>query len=103
MKQTFTIEIDSSYYVKPISAEFLGVALNEGFYECAMPNLNICSIKETTVEQSVEPLKNQEVVLNLLKRAADSLHEYCRYTHGPSCDSLGEEIDKYIGKNTRER
>jgi hypothetical protein len=60
MKQTFTIEIDSSYYVKPISAEFLGVALNEGFYECAMPNLNIYSIKETTVEQSVEPLKNQD-------------------------------------------
>lgn len=60
MKQTFVVEIDSSDYVKPIDVEFLTTALREGFYERAMPNLSICSIKEIPVEQSVEPLKDQE-------------------------------------------
>lgn len=102
MKQTFVVEIDSSDYVHPVTENDLSNMLTQGFYSARMGNLSIHSVKETTVEQTCgTPDKSMEKAFSLLKRAAQSLNDYCDCTGGGPKDSLGKEIEDYIGRNTK--
>ena len=102
MKQTFTIEIDSSDYVEPVSVTYLIAILRMGFSEARMSNLSILNIKETTVEQNHGTHESiDKNALDLLRRASDSLNYYCTEINGDINDGLAMEIDNYIRENTR--
>ena len=93
MKQTFTIEIDSSDYVEPVSVTYLIAILRMGFSEARMSNLSILNIKETTVEQNHGTHESiDKNALDLLRRASDSFKGLA-----PHCEEeiLGE-IEDYL-------
>lgn len=75
MKQKFVIEIDSSDYVSPVSENDLSAMLRFGMVEWRMSNLVINSVNEMP-SQTVE-----DQSISLLKRASDSLNDYCAYAH----------------------
>lgn len=60
MKQTFTIEIETLGNQSALRDFQIMAALKNSFDEFFDGNARTLSAKETTVEQSVEPLKNQE-------------------------------------------
>lgn len=95
-KQVFTIEIDSSDYAEPISVTYLMAMLRMGFSEANMSDLSILSIEENNVEQNVERPKNQQKMLDLLRRASDSLNSYRAELDGDYNDSLAMEIQDFL-------
>lgn len=69
MKQTFTLEIDSSDYVSPVSECDLTHMIAMGFCDCRMGNLSILLVREIT-SQTVE---NQQLTADrpLVLKALD--------------------------------
>lgn len=104
MKQTFVVEIDC------VGESFESI-YNDGILKwakmqnCQLKQINDCTLTNfrvlSPVEQSVEPLKDQEKALDLLKRASRSLDEYKAKLDGNYNDPLATEIEDYIGRNTK--
>jgi len=44
----------------------------------------------------IDKAKWEEDAKELLKRAADLLHDYCAEIHGDMSDSLGREIERFL-------
>lgn len=104
MNKTFTVEIEIAESWIQDGFEFSESRINEAFQRGIgelLPYAYESETKVKVVEQSVEPLKNQEKMLDLLTRASDSLNYYCTELNGDMNDSLAMEIDEYIRENTK--
>ena len=95
-KQVFTVEIELVGERKPLGDFQLFAAIKTGLDELFDGDFRAESVKETTVEQTVEHPRNQDKTLDLLRRASERLHDYAiDFTSGNS-DSLAAQIDDFL-------
>ena len=95
-KQVFIIEVETNYGQKPALLSEIETGIREGFRECFRDEITLSSIYAASVEQNVEPLKNQEKMIDLLRRASDCLNSYRAELDGDYNDSLATEIDNFL-------
>lgn len=107
MKKTFTLGIECLDSIKDSIqdnfADDISTAFRIGLIEYfgGWQGQN-CSLK--LVEQNCgTPESIDKNALDLLKRASDSLNDYCAHANGDMNDSLASEIDNYIEDNKDNR
>lgn len=103
MKCKFTLEIECLDSIKnSLDGEFaeetetaFRIGLHEKFGGWQGQNFSL-----KFVEQNCGTLDNTNKMIDLLKRASDSLNDYCEDCDDEYNDSLVEEIDQFIKSNT---
>ncbi len=95
-RQVFTVEIYLPPDTSKVSELRLAESIQKGYKEHFGQELINLFVMENNVEQNVERPKNQQKMLDLLRRASERLNELVQRDRPSHVDYLACEIEEFL-------